>query len=183
MGLITRSDKKGVDVVIDKAQRILWSALEDFRPDWDLYPRVYLNPSIREGFLTPEHYDDVDDEYAEVLITDLKPLVTFFSVLPDRVQADGKITAEAELYVQCSDLQELFPAVAERSDEHLVDAFLSALSNQTGRGIAVSRVVTGVQTVYGGFNLENLQHSDMNEYNVFKIVLELKYSMNCSCCT
>jgi len=164
-----------VDVVVNQLQQSLWDAIPDFRPIWENYHRVYVNPVNQQSFI-PELY--VDGDYKEMLITDKSVLTTFITVSNIREVSRMVFSATMSLYIQCSDLQELFPTITHRPDEELENTFNRAYIGMFKGDIELKRTVRGVDDVYSGFDKKNVNFNDLNEFCLLRMDFDIKYTVN-----
>lgn len=177
MALIPKTDPKGVDIPIDRIQRLLFNKLTaEGWDDYKSYHRVYKNP--KDGGLVPEAYDG-DKEYKEVLYNDGLNATSFFTAddnrVLDRASKEYSQTISAIFQV---DLIKLFPAITHRADEEMHRLVFLALERNNW-GYVIDNIVTGVNNVYSGFNTVQLNTDDMSECHVVRFDFNVTYNYKC----
>lgn len=179
MALITKTDPVGLDIVIDKFQRFLFSRLGF--SNWDSYPRIYSNvehdSEVKNSRrLIPEHFSENDDDYIEIFTDDNADISTFFHASPRRTHSDMVGFVDVSWIVQVQ-LDKLFPNITHRADEEFVNAVEQASLNFSGydRFKHVETVFT-INDVYQEWVKDDVKIDDLQPFFVARFKYEAKYN-------
>lgn len=178
MSLILKTDPKGIDVVINNLQNTLFTELttEFGWTDYQSYPRAYKNP--KDGSLIPENYDGSGD-YKEVFYDDKFKATSFFLASDtsslDRTSRQYSNTISAIFQVN---LKELLPLITHRADEEMHRQVWLAIT-KSPQTYLLDSIVTGVDNVYSGLNLTQLQIDDMSDCHVVRFDFNITYEFEC----
>jgi len=164
---------KGIDKEIQLIQTALFEKL-----GWspiDVFGRVHKNQSKEKG-LVPEFYFG-KGEYKDVFTNDLKAANIFF--IDDEVHTtDNRVFWYSEVkIVFMVDLKKVKPSITHRAD---MEAEIEALTIvKKHRMFQVDGFEKGIESVFKGFNTNQIKLLDMQPFHVFAITGKLKYKINC----
>lgn len=173
MAVFRKTDPVGIDAVVDDLQTQLetlgWTT-------YDNYSRAYKNKT--ENGIIPERYTQ-DGNYLEVLFNDNLNASSFFLMgdsLPV-IEEGLKVNGSLSLIVQVK-LDKLKPLITHRPDEEIRYSVVLALSDNTYNW-EVTNITTGIDNVYSGFDVSQINYTDMSEFHVFKLDLNGYYIVKC----
>lgn len=165
----------GLDSAIQKVQTYLYKNL-----GWDpleVYGRIYKNPK-GDGKVVPQHYKGKGEYLKDVFITDTNDNVgNIFFIIEDKHELvnarDFKVKSKIVFMLN---LKKIFQDDDQRQDllAHQTAWNLVKKKNQ----FKVTGLETGLATVLKGFDLSEVQNTDIEPLHVFALVGELKYSIN-----
>lgn len=176
MANILKTNPVGLDDLINDFQVFIYDKLG--LPNWESYPRVYLNPNAR-GRL-PEKYE-TNGEYKEVLYSDKFNMTSFFLADEKRDIIEGSDIMEVDvaLIVQ-ADLIKLFPAITHRADEELNNMFYNQSNQYFGnRAFRLKGIENGVDNVYKEFDRSRLKLEDMSNQYLVRFNYRVRYTPQC----
>lgn len=149
MSLVTKENNIGVDVYIDRLQKILylqlkkvWEITDDI--SYQCYPRCYRNKTDN-GFVAETFTGGANGEYQDVYYDSSIAASSFFGItIDDKVTEDEQQTIGVHLVFFCN-LKNIYPAQTERFD---LQARLSVQkildSYGASRGFLLKSVSTGL---------------------------------------
>ena len=181
MAIVSKTDRNGVDVAIEKLQQLLYPRLIS---RWDVsavytsHPRA--NKNKIEGDLIPEVSLD-SKEYKEVFTNDNVAVNSFWLV--DNVRPYDPVqewfSHNVSLIFQ-ADLVKLY-GQSNRADEEFKNAIQNASKNYGGwDDFELIGVETGVDNVYREFITDQIRFTDMSEMNVVRFNYMVKYTPECT---
>ena len=164
----------GIDTPIKGLQIYLY---DNIVANWSLinfdgYGRVYKNR--KRGAVIPDYYEG-EREYKEVLLSDKKDGIMFFS-------PSDTVNVYSNLVVQDCDIIFTFNlsklgSNQYRQDEELRQRILFLLNNYVKQN-KVKKIETGLNNVYRDYNGVQNYFKDMQEFHHFKVTLELRFINN-----
>lgn len=182
MGVISKSNPKGVDSVLDAIQQYIYpNLLGEGWTDYVCYPRA--NKNQRSGNIIPEVAQDQKD-YIEVLFSDKHDATSFFLV-DDVVAIDNEerlIVQRASIIFQVN-LKNLFPGVTtHRADEELHVLLTELFTQNEELFVDVVGYTTTPDKVYsdlriGDYN-SDMWNDDMSEFHVVKYDFTVVYDLD-----
>lgn len=162
----------GIDKEIQIIQNSLFNNL-----GWskvDAYGRVHKNQSKDKG-LVPEFYKG-KNEYKDVFQNDHDASI-FFIDSDEHTTENGIFYYSDVKIVFMVDLKRLKPSITHRAD---MEVEIEALKIVKKQGMfTVEGFEKGVETVFKGFNINQIKLKNMHPLHVFAIVGRLKYKINC----
>jgi GDSL-like Lipase/Acylhydrolase family len=182
MALITKTDPKGVDFVINAIQNYIYLNL--IGAGWDVYecyPRA--NKNFKNEFVIPEISTDPEN-YKPVLFDDTKKATSFFLV-DDKVlfnEEEQLIVQNVSIVFQVN-LKELYPAITDhRSDEELHVLITSLLTDNQDLFVDVLGYDVGIRNVYSdlnisGINTDTERNDDLGKFHVVKYNFTVTYDL------
>lgn len=183
MGIVQKTDPKGVDAVIDQIQQYLFNNLSGAGwTNYECYPRA--NKNIKGNSLIPEVSKDVKN-YIEVLFDDKFNATSFFLV-SDEVKIDNEerlIKRDIDLIFQVR-LTKLFPTVADhRADEEMHAQITQLLTDNDELINETKGYVTTVNKVYSGLRLRQFSKAgvdldDISDFHVVRYTLTVSYDLD-----
>jgi len=176
--LYTKTNPTGIDVPIQKAQKLLHDRLNDlWCADLDAYGRAYV---LDRGDITiPEVFVDGKD-YKDVLGYDCNRLFFVQDDIVTKVSNKWYETNVAIYFIL--NLKEIKPTVTHRADEEShndVDYILHRTD------FNVISIETGIDNVLSDFsisNRDNFNYADFEPYHVFKFNCNIKYDLSTTKC-
>lgn len=182
MGVINKTNPKGVDSVLDAIQQYIYpNLLGEGWTDYVCYPRA--NKNQRSGNIIPEVAQDQKD-YIEVLFSDKHDATSFFLV-DDVVAIDNEerlIVQRASIIFQVN-LKNLFPGVTtHRADEELHVLLTELFTQNEELFVDVVGYTTTPDKVYsdlriGDYN-SDMWNDDMSEFHVVKYDFTVVYDLD-----
>jgi len=183
MANLTKTDPKGLDVLIDNIQRKVYELKDIWGVELDGYPRCQI--LLREGKKTIEAYLG-NDEYSGSLI--FAEENKFFILAGESIEhvSNDYYKTTIEIYFMLN-LEDIHPEILHRADEEVRVDVLNVLNTITG--INVFKVEHNTDKVFARFNnriSQNYEHEftdDMQPYHYFKVLLDvLEYDINAQSC-
>jgi hypothetical protein len=165
MAIVVKTAPIGVDYYIDKLQRYLYSNLA--WSNYESYHRGYRNP--KEDNFIPEVYVG-EDQYKEVFFDDRFSATSYFLLDEENPIENSGVQPTVSLYYQVK-LDQIKPAITHRPDEEVLNEVLFWIK-KSGYGIKATSVISGIPNVYAGLKQDQVQFDNMNEFYVFRIVLD-----------
>ncbi len=182
MALIVKNNPQGIDAVINQLQTDLYNQLTNKFgwSNYESYHRAYRN--AKGGDKLPEVYIGADD-YKEVLFDD-KFTVTSFFLADDKRSQDSKngVFTQGVSIIFQANLSELFPNVAHRADEELIQEVIKAAKSR-GWESRMDEVITGVDNVYASLKIASDKKylDDMSNFFMVRFNFKMLYSItNCT---
>lgn len=176
--LYTKTNPTGIDVPIQKAQKLLYNRLNtEWGIELSAYGRAYINKS--RGNKIPEVFVDGKD-YKDVLGTDDS---RFFFVASDSAQRYDNSLYETDVDIYfLIDLKSVKPSVNHRADEE-VHNNVDYVLNHTD--LTINSMETGIENVLSDFDLkdsDNFNYADFESYHVFKMECTVQYNLQTTKC-
>ena len=170
MALVRKISPVGIDVRIDRLQNYLYNKLS--WTNYESYHRAYKNQ--KEGSLIPEVYTSNGD-YTEVYFNDNYYATSFFLTDDNRVIGDG-LSSTVSLIFQIQ-LDKIYSSVTHRADEEALNEITGYLIDNS-RGFDLTNILTGIDNVYSGLNLEMPTNTNMSNFFVCRFDMDTTYT-NC----
>lgn len=182
MALVTKTDPKGVDFVINAIQNYIYPNL--LGEGWDVYqcyPRA--NKNFKGNFIIPELSID-PNEYKEVLFDDKVKASSFFLV-DDRVafNEDEQLIVQNVSIIFQLNIAELFPGVTDhRADEEVHVLLTQLFTDNQDLFVDVLGYETGIRNVYRDLNIAGIGfntelNDDMSKFHVVKYNFTVTYDL------
>ena len=183
MPIISKTNPKGVDNVIDAIQNYIFPILTG--EGWDTYncyPRA--NKNFKGQFLIPEVSEDPEN-YIEVLFDDKVKASSFFLVndIVNFNEDERLIVQNVSLIFQLN-LLELFPGVTDhRADEELHVLITKMLTDNQELFVDVLGYETGIRNVYRDLNViemndKTIENDDLGKFHVVKFNFTVTYDLD-----
>lgn len=174
--LYTKRNPVGIDIPIQQLQKRLYEKLPDA---WEIndnkyksYGRIYRNQ--KESGLVPEVYLG-NNEYSDSFFDDKISVLSFFDVAEERDYQGADVKANVGL-IFCLWLNDIKKNIAHRADEEAIkDVVL--LCKGPFHGFKLSRIVTGIENVFRGYNIDPVKFRNMQPLLCFKLGFELTYNI------
>jgi len=179
MANLTKTNPKGLDIVIDNIQRKVYELTDLWNVELDGYPRCQI--LMRDGKKTIEAYLG-NDEYSGSLI--FAEENKFFILAGESIEhiTNTYYKTTIEIYFILN-LEEIYPSIDHRADEEVRVDVLNILNEISG--VNVIKVEHNTDKVFARFNnriSQNYEHEytdDMQPYHYFKVLLDiLEYDIN-----
>lgn len=184
MAIVSKTNKDGVDIVIDAIQQRIHPQLLGFwvgAATYECYPRA--NKNYKADQIIPEISLDQKD-YKEVLNDDKFSVTSFFLVDNERTYQDewGQIKQEISIIFQC-DLVELYGAT-ERFDEQFNMDVLRVLKAESLYIVDDIEFTEGIDDVYSDLTItgplkDNIKRTDISQFHVLKATFNVLYTDKC----
>lgn len=172
--LYTKTQASGIDVPIQKAQRLLHSKLNDlWGVDVKAYGRAYL--SKRGKQVLPEVFLNGKD-YKDVLELEDNRFFFIQSESSNKI-SNTRYETDVDIYFILN-LKEVKSSVEHRADEE-VHKDVDYILNQTE--FVVNSIEVGLDNVINDFKLndrDNFNFSDFEPYHIFKVKCSVKYDLS-----
>lgn len=172
MAIVSKSNPKGVDSVIEAIQQYLYpNLIGEGWSNYECYPRA--NKNVKTDSLIPEVSQDPKN-YVEVLMNDKFQATSFFLV-DDNVTFNNDerlIVQNVSLIFQVV-LPELFPSITDhRADEEFHALILQLLTENEELFVDVTGYITGIDNVYSDLRLANYNKPkiDLHDIGKFHVV-------------
>lgn len=186
MSIVSKTDRFGIDVVIEDLQQnftpkllAFWSAITT--TDYEVYPRVNKNP--RDSDTIPE-ISLLDGEYKGVLFDDNFALTSFYIASDQRVfNEDTKQLKTTLSIIFQANLKTLY-AQTNRPDEEFNMNVLDVIKKDNFYINSDITIIEGVDNVYSDLTFSeelnnNIKKHDMSEYHVVKFVFDVIHKPDC----
>jgi len=183
MSIVSKTNPKGVDNVIDAIQQYLYPSLLGLGwTDYEMYPRANKNADGQS--IIPEISTDPKD-YQEVLFSDKYNATSFFLV-SDEVQINNEerlIVQDVSIIFQLN-LKELYPTVTtHRADEEAHAHLTQLFTSNDELFVDTTGYVTTVQRVYSDLSIQNfsrgnLNLDDMSRFHVVRYDFTVTYGLD-----
>jgi len=178
MPLIQKIAPVGVDRDIDRINEHIFNEL-----DWESISgvtheanhRAYLNKIVDGNLRIPELFNPATKDYEESYFNDNVAASSFF-ITDDTRTGSRKYKITVSIIFQLK-LEEIFPLINHRADEEAHVDVLNALEDNP-TGAKIIGLVTDIDKVYEGLNVSNIKFTDMQEFHVFRVDMDLNYE-NC----
>lgn len=173
-----QSSVSGLDSVIQSMQKDLYASLDaKYNFEVNGYSRVHRNPK-GNGFL-PELWNETEQQYKEMYL-DVESGLTFFFIDGDTHNTeDGNYFTCPLKVVFLYDLSNLSTVI--RADAQAEKDAVSAIHNDTYENFEFQSIEKGVPTVFSGFDISQIQFSNMQPYHVFAVTGAIGYYLNTNC--
>lgn len=168
-----KTNPDGVDKQIQRLQDYLYTALG--AEGWTLhecYERVYKTK--KGDRIIPEAF--INNEYKEVLLNDNVNATSFFLVDDTETIRQNLSTVTVSWIVEAN-IKNLFPSITHRADEEM-RSDLKRILKLNPFGFHLSKMITGVESVYNSLRINVKFTDDMNQFHVVRFDLELSYPIN-----
>lgn len=184
MAIVSKTNRDGVDVVIEQLQQKWYAQLLGFwgSATYQMYPRA--NKNYRDNQIIPEVSLDEKD-YAEVLTNDKFSITSFFLNNDTRVFLDEtkRIKQSISLIFQ-ADLVELY-GLTERADEKFNMDVLRVLKKDNQYVYGDIEFIEGVDQVYSDLTItgdlkKQVDLTDISQFHVLKCTFDVVYKPNCN---
>lgn len=177
--LYVKETPSGIDVPIQRFQNYLYDSIPDIwnidgSKQYDCFGRAYRNQRQKNVGYVPEVYTG-NGNYRDVYVDDTKTAISFFGV-EDIQKFNITLTANVFL-IFCVNLSKTHPAVKHRGDEETRRDVIG-LSEQYRFG-AFTGIATGIQSVFKGYDIQQIKYSDMHPMHCFRLNYTLAYSDEC----
>ena len=185
MAIVSKTNRDGVDVVIENLQQAFYPSLIGY---WDVdavytsYPRA--NKNYREDNIIPEISLD-QKNYQEVLMTDKFSVTSFWLNNDSRVYQDdnSQIKQSISIIFQ-ADLVKLYGST-ERLDEQFNMDVLRVLKAESKFVVGDITIDEGIDNVYNGLSLSGelknqIKTTDMSKFHVVRFTFDVLYKDNCN---
>ena len=172
MALILKDTCTGIDCLITKIQNKLNDGLS--WTNWENNNRAYVNEIIKDkqNVLVPEIYDS-KKEYREAYYNDGFSAINFFILESGYSHNNGFNNGILQAYFQVN-LGKLYPAITHRADNEARTEVVKILN--AVRGVENISVITGIRNVYSGFYLPQIKYTDLQDYHVFRVDMDVIYN-------
>lgn len=176
MGLFVKDTVIGLDYLIDKAQRKIFSKLSaKWNIQIDAYPRCYViedknsNPSI-------QHYEGNGEYSGDLIFSEGQKF--FFTAEDEQERINNEhFTTKVKLYFML-DLESIYPEVKDRSDSLILADVVDVLDNTPGFEKNLT-IITDWRQVFESFEYES---DNIQPYYCFRVDLKTNpYSINQKC--
>jgi len=185
MAIVSKTNRDGVDIVIEQLQQKFYPSLLGY---WDgaatyqMYPRA--NKNYRNDDIIPEVSLDQKD-YTEVLNSDKFSVTSFFLNNDERIfsDADKRIKQSISIIFQ-ADLVALY-GQTERMDEQFNMDVLRVLKKENFYIYGDITFTEGIDNVYrdliiSGELKESVKLTDLSNFHVLKASFDIIYKPNCN---
>lgn len=180
MGLIARNNVTGLDLQIERAQKLIYDELNPlWGGDWDCFPRIYKNKRKDDNgneYFIPEYLDGVKEYTKDTLFNDRKDVTSFFLEGDNSSVNDHIIETDVSLIFSCK-IDKIYTGTDRkdmkmRGDIYKVVQRLKPLWN-------LINIEIGVDNVYSEFKRDNLTWSDIGKRHLIRYNFKVKYYYNC----
>jgi len=186
MAIVSKTNRDGIDVVIENLQQKFYANLLGFWTSgvtYQMYPRA--NKNYKDDQLIPEVSIDEKD-YSEVLTSDKFDITSFFLIDDERTFHDDtkRITQIVSIIFQ-ADLVALY-GLTERADEKFNMDILRVLKKDNFYITSADiKFIEGIDKVYSELSLsgelkEQIKPTDMSSFHVLRCDFEVIYKPNCN---
>lgn len=170
MTLISKTDPKGIDKIINDIQLLLFNNVT--WADYESYHRAYKNERAEDQMY--EVFTS-GNEYKEVLIDDTFDATSFF-IVSDTATFDERWNTTVSVIFQLN-LKKLYPLIAHRADEEAHNE-VSVIIEGTP-GFTMSGLTKGIRGVYSDIGYGANIFEDMQPLHVFKLDINVNYDQDC----
>ena len=173
--IFAKTTPYGIDKKLKAVQTSLNSQLSKL---WLGTIEVYgkIEPTKRNDKIIPEVYVS-GTEYREIFVND-RVTATIGFIVKDRAVANNLVTAKIDI-VFTVDLKKAY-GVSLREDEKAIIQAKKAVEKSMLCG-AITKINTGIDDVFKGFDRERVKHRDMQPWLVFSLETEITYDETINC--
>jgi len=186
MGIISKTDRFGIDIVIESLQQFsapkllaFWSNIAI--PDYTSYPRANKNPRGLDK--VPEISLD-DTEYKSVLFDDKLAVTSFWVVDDTRVFSDDTKQVKATISIIFQANLVTIYSQSNRADEEFNANVLEVFRPDNFFINSDISIVEGIDNVYSDLTFseelnDNIKKHDMSQFHVVKFTMDVIYDPDC----
>lgn len=181
---LTKINSIGIDSVIDKIQKRIYTLKEDWCIELTGYPRCYILQK-QKGIKTIESFLD-NEEYSGSLIS--AEGNKFFFLAGESIEnvSNNYFRTTIELYFML-EIDSIYPNIQHRCDEEVRVDVINVLNQISG--ISILKIESNSDKVFARFNnriSQSFEHEytdDMHPYHYFKVLIDvLEYDINQTNC-
>ena len=177
MGIIRKTNPKGLDKIIDRIQVKLNTKLN--LGVWENNHRAYKNPKPNKerGFIA-ELYTE-NGNYRECYYDDNFDAVSFFIASENSEVIENKIISQQFSLIFHVDLDAIYPMITHRADEELRMQVVHVLNSLGKSFVSIESIESGIQNVYKEFEVQNIKYDDMSNIHCVRFNLKTNYVVDC----
>lgn len=183
------TDPIGRDARVQDIQIDLYSALSaKWQGEIEGYGKIYRNPVNRgtdqpeayatSKIITPEWFNAVTQDYESVYYNDNKSCVFCFLLNDSDDSEDEYVFTNRGKIVFMSDLDKIYPGVAQRQDSKQEAEAIRILNKISHRRFKILGIERRIENIFREFSSKEVRFDNMNKRNVFAVHIELNYSIN-----